>query len=225
MSISGMVGFVLGDYFLFASYPLIGSRVAMLVMSTAPLLTAIFGKFFLGEKMEVLKVIGMMLVISGISLTIFSRQNGGNFKLNHSSKGLIFALLGAIGQAGGLILSKYGMGDFNAFAATQIRIISGIVGFAFIISVSRNWHLVTSTFKNAPAMKGIITGSVFGPFLGVSFSLVAIQLTTTGVAATIMSMVPVIIIPASVYFFKQKVSIKEVIGAIISVIGVSLLFV
>jgi len=74
-------------------------------------------------------------------------------------------------------------------------------------------------------MKYITLGSLFGPFLGVSFSLLAIQYTTTGVASTITSIVPVLIIPLSILVLKEKITPKEIIGAIISVIGVSVLFV
>jgi drug/metabolite transporter (DMT)-like permease len=73
-------------------------------------------------------------------------------------------------------------------------------------------------------MGKVALGSAFGPFLGVSFSLVAIQHTNTGVAATIMAIVPVLIIPPSVLLFRQKVTAVEVLGAVVAVGGVALLF-
>jgi drug/metabolite transporter (DMT)-like permease len=74
-------------------------------------------------------------------------------------------------------------------------------------------------------MIGITTGSFFGPFLGVSFSLVAIKYTNTGIASTIMAIVPVLIIPPSILFFKHKISIREMLGAVMSVAGVILFFI
>ncbi len=73
-------------------------------------------------------------------------------------------------------------------------------------------------------MTSLAMGSVFGPFLGVSFSLLAIQHTNTGIAATIMAIVPVLIIPPAVLFFKEKVNTREIIGAFIAIAGVALLF-
>ena len=64
----------------------------------------------------------------------------------------------------------------------------------------------------------------FGPFLGVSFSLVAVKYTEAGIASTIMALVPVFIIIPAVVLFKQKVTIREVIGSLISVAGVALFF-
>ena len=68
-------------------------------------------------------------------------------------------------------------------------------------------------------------GSIFGPFLGVSFSLVAVSYTSTGIASTLMAIVPVLIIPAVVLLYKQKVSLKEIIGAVLSVVGVVIFFI
>jgi drug/metabolite transporter (DMT)-like permease len=224
--LSGIVGFVLGDLFLFASYPIITSRVAMLVMTLAPPFTAILSWIILGETMSSVSIVGMFLVIGGISFTIWNKPKGDKkFKLNFSPKGLLYALLGTIGQATGLVLSKLGMGQYNAFAANQIRIIAGIIGFSVLITILNRWGNIAKALKNTKAMTGITVGSFFGPFLGVSFSLIAIQYTATGIAATIMAIVPVLIIAPAILLFKQKVSVKEIIGAIVSVMGVALFFV
>ncbi len=226
LSVSGLVGFVLGDLFLFASYPIITSRIAMLIMTLAPPLAAILGWLILGESMSFLSIIGMLLVVGGIALAIWSRPSGTKkMSLNFPLKGIIFAALGATGQAGGLVLSKYGMRSYDAFSATQIRIIAGVFGFAIIVTILGKWKNVFTTFSNFKAISRIGIGSVFGPFLGVSFSLIAVQNTSAGIASTLMSIVPVIIIVPSIIIFKQKVSLKEIIGAVISVVGVTLFFI
>lgn len=225
LSMSGMVGFVIGDLFLFASYPIITSRVAMLIMTLVPPFTAFLGYFVLGETMSLQSLFGMLLVVSGIGLTIWSRgAKGEKLKLNYSLKGILFALIGAIGQSGGLILSKLGMKEYDAFASSQIRAISGIIGFVIVLTVMKKWSKVGLTFKTPKALKSISIGSFFGPFLGVSFSLVAIQNTSAGIASTLMALVPILIIGPSVFLFKQAISRREIIGALISVLGVILFF-
>jgi drug/metabolite transporter (DMT)-like permease len=117
------------------------------------------------------------------------------------------------------------MRDYDPFAATQIRAIAGIAGFVIIISMLKRWKSVFNAFSNTKTISRIGIGSFFGPFLGVSFSLIAVQNTSTGIASTLMSIVPIIIIVPSILIFKQKVTLKEVIGAIVSVLGVILFFV
>lgn len=131
---------------------------------------------------------------------------------------------GAVGQAGGLVLSKKGMGNYDAFASTQIRIIAAMFCFAIILSFAKLWKKTITGAKNVPAMKRVALGSLAGPFLGVSFSLLAVQYIETGVAATLSSLAPVVIILPSMFIFKEKIRPQEVIGAFISVVGVALFF-
>jgi drug/metabolite transporter (DMT)-like permease len=117
------------------------------------------------------------------------------------------------------------MGSYDAFAATHVRIMAGMVGFAFIVIGLRKKELVKKAIGDRKGMKFIFIGSFFGPFLGVSFSLLAVQNTATGIAATLMSLMPVLLIPPSIIWFKQKVSIAEIAGAVVSVGGVALFFI
>lgn len=225
LSISGLIGFVLGDYFLFKSYQIVGSWFAMLIMTLAPPIAAIFGFFILDERLNLIALTGMLITLTGIGLTIFTRKDKKErLSLNKPIKGIIFAFIGAFGQGLGIVFSKLGMGDYDPFASTQIRIITGIAGFLIIITITNNWSLIFSAIKNRKAMTGITTGSFFGPFLGVSFSLIAIKYTQTGIASTIMAMVPILIIPPSVLLFKHKITVREMIGVIIGVSGVVLFF-
>ncbi len=141
-----------------------------------------------------------------------------------SVKGVLFAFLGAAGQGIGLVLSKYGMQDYDPFASTQIRLIAGIFGFAILTTWLGRWKKVFTATKNKQGMLAATLGSFFGPFLGVSFSLVAISYTQTGIAATIMAIVPILIIPPAILLYKEKVSIFEIVGSLISISGVALLF-
>lgn len=224
--ISGMIGFVIGDLFLFQAYVEIGSRVSMLIMSAVPPITAITGYFLMGERITLLAASGMLITISGIALVILSRSTDERkIKFSHSVKGLAYAFIGALGQSFGLVFSKLGMGSYNPFAATQIRVISAIIGFAVVITVTKNWGKLRIALNDNSAMKFICLGSFFGPFLGVSFSLIAVQYTATGIVSTITSISPILIIPASILMFKEKVLPKEILGAIMSIIGVMLLFI
>jgi len=224
--LSGLVGFVFGDLFLFKSYTLIGSRFAMLIMTLVPPLTAFFGFMILGERLTMFNFLGMTLAFTGIAIAIFSRNGDGErLSLKLSPRGILYAFGGAVGQAMGLILSKLGMRDYDPFAATQIRILAGIIGFTFLVTVLRRWKAVSSSVFNKPAMLQTTMGAFFGPFLGVSFSLVAIKNTEAGIASTIMALVPVLIILPAVILFRQKVTLAEVAGAFISVAGVALFFI
>ncbi len=234
LALSGIVGFTLGDLLLFEAYVVIGSRISMLVMSLTPPITAFIGFLVMGERMTTQNLLGMVLTITGIILVVLQRKTAklgetskpkrNRLRLNYPIKGLLLAFGGAVGQGSGLVLSKFGMQDFNAFAATQIRVLAGIVGFSILFIFMRRWRQVFLAMKNTQAMGRLSIGAFFGPFLGVSFSLLAVRYTTTGVASTIMAIVPVLIIPPAVIFFKEKLTTREIVGSFIAVGGVALFF-
>jgi len=229
--LSGLVGFVLGDLFLFRSFILIGARIAMLIMALVPPITALIGWLTLGERLNGLEFLGMGITILGIFMVLSVKVDLGSLKSGKKTLkagplvlGIILALGGAIGQAAGLVLSKKGMQDMDPFMATQIRIIAGVVGFTLVITFFRRWKNFMGALKDLKAMKAMTLGSFFGPFLGVSLSLLAVQYTNTGIAATLMALTPVLIIPPTLIMGKEKIKLIEVVGAIISMGGVLLFF-
>ncbi len=225
LSISGVIGFFLGDIFLFRAYVELGTRLSLLIMATSPPMTAILAFLFLKEDIAPLGIVGMLITVLGISIVILSKKTGERkFKLNHSLKGIIFAFLGAIGQSVGSIFSKVGMGDYNPFAATQIRIIAGFISFLLLFIFLNKWGILKEAIKDKKAIAIIALGSIFGSFLGVSLQLTSLQYTAAGITATITSITPVIIIPFSILIFKEKIRAREILGAVLSVLGVGVLF-
>lgn len=231
LSLSGLVGFVLGDLFLFQSYVVIGSRISMLIMSLAPPMAAIIGWITMGETLTLKQAIAMAVVLAGIVLVVLERQsadengNGKRVRFSYPVGGILLAFGGALGQAGGLVLSKYGMAGYDVIPSVQIRVITGIVGFTVFFALSNKWRNLIEALQNGRAMRRLLVGAFFGPFLGVSFSLLAVKYTSTGVASALMSIVPVLIIAPAVIVFKEKITAKELIGAIVTVLGVAMFFV
>jgi drug/metabolite transporter (DMT)-like permease len=226
LSISGLVGFVAGDYCLFKSYSYQSAKLSMLIMSLAPPVAAMAGAVILHEKLTWLNGLGMVLVLSGIAIVILKRPESETNKsrLNYPVKGLLLALGGAVGQGIGAVFSKLGMGSYDPFASSQIRVITGILGFIVIISIAKEWKSITVSLKNNNAMLPLFIGSFFGPFLGVSLSLLAFQHTSVGIASTLIATVPLFILIPSVLVFKEKLNWKEVVGAFLAVSGMAIFF-
>ncbi len=225
LSISGLIGFFIGDLFLFQSYLEVGSRISMLIMATSPPITALMGYLVFGETLSIISLLGMTITLIGIALVILGKSpEEKKIQVKYSLKGLTYAFLGSLGQAVGLMFSKYGMGDYNPFAATQVRMVAGLISFAALIFYRKKWADVKLALKNARAMVEISIGSIFGPFVGVGLSLLSLQYTSAGISSTITAIVPVTIIPISILVFKDKIKAKELLGALITVVGVGVLF-
>jgi drug/metabolite transporter (DMT)-like permease len=225
LGVSGLVGFLFGDYCLFKAFVLLGPRLAMLMMALAPPLAAGIGWLVLGERLGPLDLAGMGLTVAGIAWAILERTpaSAAEPRPARPAAGIALGLGGALGQAGGLVLSKFGMGGYDPFAATQVRVLAGLAGFAAVASVAGWWPRVGEAVRDRAALGWASVGAFFGPFLGVSLSLVAVQRTLAGVAASLMATTPILIIPL-VLLRGERVGVGGVGGAAVAVAGVALLF-
>ena len=224
LALSGFVGLVIGDLFLFQAFVDVGGRISLLIYCSAPVFSAILGFFIFGEVLSLIEILGITITLSAISFVILLRQNNKEEFHPHIKRGIVFAFVGAIAQAVGLALSKQGLGVLHPFAATQLRVIPAIFGFVLFITITKKWKDVKKAFNDTTALIYIGFGSFFGPFLGVTSSLWALRYTTLGISTTIAQLNVILIIPFSVLLFKEEVHYKEITAAIVALLGVTLLF-
>jgi drug/metabolite transporter (DMT)-like permease len=226
LTISGVIGLVMGDTFLFMSFKEVGPRLTMLIYSINPAIAAILAYFFLGESMEFLGIIGVLVALTGILLVVLEKP-ATNSKFRITRKGLIYGLIGALGQAVGLIFAKtaYSYGDIHSLTATFVRITSAaIVMLPIGIMLGRYKNPFKLYFNDRKTFKLVTIGSIMGPYLGISLSFVALTNTKIGIAATLLSTVPVIVLPLSWYYYKEKLSFISIAGALVTVAGIAMLF-
>lgn len=228
LSLSGITGLVFGDGFLFKALQYVGARISMIVMSFSPALASILAYFFLGEEITILGLLGMAITLAGIiSVATENRQKDEGINRSIEKRGLLYALFGALGQAVGLIFAKeaFSLGDMNGFVATIFRISAASIFLVPVYFIRKNNpNPVAVLRQNIPTIKFLFAGSVAGPYLGITFSLLAVAYTQVGIAATIMATVPVIMLPISRYYMKETLSARAIVGAITTVIGVGFLF-
>jgi len=224
--LSGIIGFVVTDMFLFSAYGTIGPRITMLIMALSPPVTAGIAFLFLDERLGSMGWFGMSLVIIGICMAIFGKQNSVSIsKIDKvDMRGYIFAFIASIGQSIGMILTKAGLGNYDPVSGTQIREIAAIIGFALVALVHDRGKGLIKAAKSFEGLKFTLEGSVFGPFIGVVLSLFAIQRISAGIVSTLIGLTPVVIILPEILFFKKKIKLLEIAGAVVAVIGTAIFF-
>ena len=240
LGLSGLVGYVFGDYCLFNSYVVFGSRYGQLFMTLAPPVAGIAGWLMLGETMTWHSWLAMLVTLTGIAISILAREDGSHrYTLQLPLKGVLFGIGAGVGQGVGLVLSKIGLEAYEAalpalapeavakampFAGTFIRAVFGLAGFAAILWVRKSMGRVKDALHDRKGMTFAVLTTFFGPFLGVSLSLMAVQYAKAGIASTLMALTPVLIIVPYAIINKQRITAKQVIGTLVTVIGVALFF-
>lgn len=227
LGLSGFVGLVLGDSFLFKSFQLIGARLGMLLMALVPVFSSILALVFLDENLSLLSVTGMIITLSGISIVIMERSKDSESIIKTNKLGVLFGVLGALGQASGLVLAKFAFeaGSINEFVATFIRLLSAaVIIFPLALIFRRYKNPVKVYTKDTKALWATLVGTVLGPVLGITGSLIAIANAQIGIASTLMSTMPIIMLPIVRYYYKEKLTWRAIVGALVAVVGVAILF-
>jgi drug/metabolite transporter (DMT)-like permease len=226
LGLSGVIGLSLGDAFLFQSFVSVGARLGTLLLSLAPIFGSIIAWVFFGETLTALQITGIVLALAGIGWVVMSHKEPEDIPHGQTRRGVIFGALGGLGQAVGLVLSKQGMtGDFSPFQANAIRMLAAVI-FIWVWAVIQKQagSTITAVREQPRSISLIALGALFGPVLGVSASLLAIQHAEIGVASTLMALPPVIVLPISYFFFKEKVGWQAIAGTLLAIAGVAVLF-
>jgi drug/metabolite transporter (DMT)-like permease len=227
LAASGVVGLAIGDSFLFRAYREQGARLTMLVMSLAPAFSALLSYWFLGEEISLTGAMGIAVTIAGIGMVVLQRSPGAERPGWTLSGGMAYSLIAAAGQGGGLVLAKmaFSHSPVDGFLAALVRILASIVILAPLLLLRARWRETAGRFRrDRRALLLTAGGSVLGPFLGISLSLIAVMHTSVGVAATLMATVPVMMLPIARYVFQEKLTRRAILGAVVAVAGVAMLF-
>jgi len=236
---SGFMGFVFGDACLFSSYIIIGSRFAQLFMTLASPFAAFTAWLLMGEQMTWIALLGMVVTLTGIGISIMGRTETGHRQLKLPLRGILLGIGAGMGQGVGLVLSKLGLQAYEQvipqeatevaqmmpFAGTQMRALMGLIGFGVALIATHQVSHLSKAWKDLRGASAAMATILLGPFLGVSCSLMAVNMTHAGVAQTLMSLTPVFILWPAHLIFGNKITRMEVLGAIIAVIGASLFFI
>jgi drug/metabolite transporter (DMT)-like permease len=227
LSISGCIGLVFGDTFLFKSFHVNGARISMLIMSLAPAISAILAYIILGEMLSVWGIVGIVVTTAGIVLVVVSNQQSEQTKVKLTRIGLLYGFLGALGQGAGLVFARLAFveGDVNGFVATFVRIAASLVVLLpLTLMTGRIKNPIGVFWNDKRALMLTIGGAIFGPYLGITFSLIAIMYTKVGIAATLIATVPILMLPLVRIIYKERLSWHAIVGACVAVGGVAILF-
>ena len=233
LALSGFIGLVAGDLCLFRAFVLLGPRLTLLINASAPFFTAVLSWLVLGEVLSLRQMLGMVLTAGGIAVALAEHRGApsaegadsgadGSRAGRWSTRGVLLALGGAVGQAGGLVFSKLGMRGYPALASSEIRVITALVCFAVGFTVAGVWPRVRLALRHAGGLGFTALGAFCGPTAGVTLSLVAVAHAPAGVAASLMALSPLLVLPI-VRLRGEVVGWGGVAGAVLAVGGVVLL--
>lgn len=237
LGMSAIVGLVIGDTFLFQSYVLVGTRIGVLMFVLGPPFAALLSWLFLGERMAPIEFVAMALVLAGVLWVVLERRATTATPMSTSATttavtarrnyalGILFGVLAQLCQQAGLVMSKQGLaGGYPALSGVMIRMVTGMVVIWLLAAVQRDaLRTIRRVRADGRAAGAILGGAFCGPFLGVWMSMIAVQSSRVGVAATLMALTPVISLPMVRFVLKEPISRRALLGTLVAMAGVALM--
>ena len=232
MGLSGIVGLGIGDFGLFAAYVSIGPRRSTLIMALSPIFASIGAYLMLEETFSYLASLGIAITTIGIIVVLLERENGRNQTVdggNRKTWGILAACVAALGQGIGIVLSKKGMylgvaTAMNPISAAMMRMTIATLFVWMCALLLRKLPELKKTTRDKKGLRYVTGGAIIGPCLGMTLSMFAVAYTETGIAQTLMSLMPLIIIPLMWIAYGEKTNMRGVLGAAFAVVGVGILF-
>ena len=228
MGLSGVLGFFLCDLFLFRAFLIIGPRLGLLILSLSPLVSAVCGWWWLDERLSPLDIAGMLIALTGVAWVVLEAPRSDSTAARTAGSipwlGIALACAGMLAQGVSNVVAKNGLdGMESPVAATQIRLIAGLLCFLVLAPLAGKHQDCINTFKDRSTMIILTTGTIAGPTIGVALLMYAITQIPTGLAMTFTSLSTVMIIPLTAIIHKEKISGRAICGAVVACTGSALL--
>ena len=231
LAVSGIVGIGIGDTAYFAALNQLGARVTLLLTVLAPPMAGVLSWMFLGETLQPLAWLGIFVTMGGIAWVIWQENQDQVFQNRSLGREIFFALIASLGQAIGAILSRYALTStsISALQTAIIRLLAGILSLALVVFFFRKntftWLRSPESIQvNRKQLLGLIAVVGFlGTYTAIWLQQVALQYAPVGITQTLLSTSPLFILPIAL-IRKEKVTWVAAIGAVISILGVVLLF-
>ena len=225
LALSGMIGFIFGDTFQFRSLVILGPGRASLLAATAPLFTTALAWSFLHQNPKPLAFVGMALTISGTAFAFTAPSRPRQHARGGIAMGIASGLLGAIGQAGGYVLSKLALRTgLDPLSGTVIRVGCACVAIWIMTGVARQVGPTLAALRDSRSTLFMLVGAMLGPCLGVLLSLTSLHLIEAGVAASITAVSPLFAMLIAARFHNERLTWRALVGSALAVLGIVVLF-
>ncbi len=226
LTLSAVFGLAIGDWCHFEAMHILGPRIASLLAASTPIFAALISWLTLGQDLRLISIGGIAVTLAGLAwvslernVKTFGARAGGSKRI-----GYLLAGVGALGQSLGLVTAKLGMLDnVTALSASSVRLVAAsVVTWAIVLARGRSGKIIES-FSDRRAWLAMLAAALIGPVAGIWMSLLSIQYTKVGIAATLMSTTPLFVIPLVMLVHRERPSARAILGTIVTVAGVAIL--
>jgi drug/metabolite transporter (DMT)-like permease len=228
LAISGVIGIALGDTAFFQAVKKVGARRSLTLFTLSPPMTALIALIFLGERLSLITWIGIMVTVGGVMwvVTEESGQEKIQIKKEDLLPGILFGALAALGQAIGVVMTRSVLTQTNltTLQSTIVRLAPAMVALIIVIRILERGSEKSIKPGFDKKMFGmVLLSSIIGAYICLWLQQITIENLPAGIAQTMLSTSPIFILPMAA-FRGEKNSIRAIIGAVLAIVGITLIF-
>jgi drug/metabolite transporter (DMT)-like permease len=223
--VSGVVGLTIGDTALFSAVARIGVHRTLLLQTLAPMFAALLAVAAQGERLNARQLGGAATILAGIALVVAPRRGAGEGASagGWRSAGVALAVLAALGQGGGVVLAKAGVGHIPVLAASFLRLAAAAAGLVVVEAWSRRLGRLGALAGSRPTLARVLPATLLGTYLALFLAMAGVAWAPASVAAVLLATAPVFSLVLEVTVHRRPVSAAAVGGTLLAVAGVALL--
>lgn len=221
--VSGLLGIALGDTLFFLALNRLGAHVVVILFTLGQVLTVLLAVIWLGEQPQPLDWAGIALVLSGVTVVMWSRM--GRSATRTGLTGVLYGLLSVVAMSVSIIIAKEALETVGTVQATFVRMLAGAVG-VFLVGQIRGQLLNGLGALRQSRVLGLFLMSVIVvTFGGFWLSLVAIAHVDVSIANTLNATEPLFVLPLAAIVLKERITPPVVLGSLATVAGIVLIVV
>lgn len=227
--VSGLCGICLSDYLLYWSMTVVGPSVAVLLVSTSTVFSAVLGWLFLQETMPFIALLGIGVIMAGI-MCVLSESRGSTLMpgqtVPHGKRlalGVVMGLVAALLLSMSFILLKTALRTgVDPLWATFIRLCSG-AAVLWGVGLFKGWPiLVWKGVRSHPRICWMLLFSCLCGASGMWLSSLAVKYAPVGIAATLISLQTVSVTLIGAAWYRRMPSVRVMAGIIVAFAGTAM---
>ena len=215
LALSGIIGIAVGDTLFFRSLQDLGAKVQVLYFMLGQVITMSFSFLLLGDVLSVRQYIGALVLLVGIVIVTWRRQE------DHPNKrrGIIGGFLSILCFSVSSIMVKVAIGDVDVVSATFYRMIFGTLAVMFMGFASKRLPSWVTPLKCVRLLGLFLLNVAVITFGGFLLSMLAIKNISVSMASVLSTTEPVFVLLFAWLINKEKASRTELLGALVTITG------
>jgi drug/metabolite transporter (DMT)-like permease len=219
--VSGILGIALSDWLFFTALVKLGAELTAIVDCAYSPFVIILSFLFLGERMNAVQIVGVMLIVAAV-LLITQKKNDEKISRRNLLTGVGIGIVSMLLTAGGIVLAKPFLPGVPVIWATLIRMIGGAVAGTILWGAHPRRREILRPLRPGPEYKILLPASFLSAYLSVLIWTAGMKYTQASIASALNQLNTIFIFLLAALILKEKITPLKLAAVVLAFAGAML---